>query len=135
MRSERADTPTIAVEVEDRKAKRDEIAAYFKARPNLEIEAADLLEITVNSHQRVSECRRELGMTLQNVRRTRQDDQGVTHRLPGAYRYQPHGEALGRDSGAIVAAGWSTKHGRPFEQPFELISPTGVSPSQRKTSR
>ncbi len=127
--------PSIAVELEDRKAKRDEIAAYFKARPLAEIEPEELLKISVNYHQRISECRRELGMTLQNVRRTRLDDAGTVHRLPGAYRYQPHGEALGRSADEVIAAGWSTKHGRPFEQPFELKPPTWVSPSQRKASR
>lgn len=112
--------PTIVQELEDRTAKRDEIAAYFKARPLAEVEPSALLDISVNYHQRISECRRELGMTLQNLRRTRTDDAGTVHRLPGAYRWLPDGEPLGRDSGQVVAAGWSTKHGRPFEEPFIL---------------
>ncbi len=112
--------PTVAQELEDRKADRDRIAAYFKARPLAEVEPAELEALTTNYHQRISECRLQLGMTLKNVRRSRTDDDGTIHRLPGAYRYQPHGEALGRDAGSIVAAGWSTPHSRPFEQPFEL---------------
>jgi hypothetical protein len=115
--------PTVATELEDRKAKRAEIAAYFKARPLAEVEPEELLKISVNYHQRISECRRELGMTLQNRRRTRTDDAGAVHRLPGAYRWLPTGEPLGRDSGTVIAAGWSTKHSRPFEEPFTLTAP------------
>lgn len=120
-----ATAASLGTELEDRKAKRDEIAAYFKARPLAEVEPDELLKISVNYHQRISECRRELGMTLKNLRRTRQDDSGTVHRLPGAYRWLPDGEPLGRPADTVVAAGWSTKHGRPFEEPFQLTSPTG----------
>jgi hypothetical protein len=110
--------PTISQELEDRAAKRDEIAAYFKARPLTEVEPAELLNITVNYHQRISECRRELGMTLQNVRRTRQDTDGTVHRLPGAYRWCPYGKPLGRDSGSFVGRSWDATG--PFVEEFRL---------------
>ncbi len=112
--------PTVAQELEDRKADRDRIAAMLKMSPNEDVESDTLRAVTPHYQQRISECRRQLGMVIQNRPRSAQDSSGRVRKQDGAYRWLPDGEPLGRDSGAIVAAGWSTKHGRPFEQPFEL---------------
>jgi hypothetical protein len=113
--------PNIPQEIADRQGHRDILAAWFKLHP-LEDIGPDELERLVgrNYQQRISDCRLELGMTLQNRPRTVQDGAGKVKRLSGAYRYLPMGEPLGRDSGQVVAAGWPGKHGRPFEEEFRL---------------
>ncbi len=127
--------PSVVTEIEDRKAKRDEIAAYFKAREWQEVSAEELRAITPHYQQRISNCRMDLDMTIVNVRKSYEDALGETHRLDGSYVYRPTGPAQGRDAGSFVAPSWPSAHPVPFEQPFELRPPTGVSPSQRKASR
>lgn len=111
----------IQSEIETRKAHRDIIAALFKSRPLAEIEPAELRTITTHYQQRISECRRELGMVITNVARTGLDASGRAKKLDGAYRYQPHGDALGRDaSQPTKVIEWPTTHGRPFQEDFRL---------------
>lgn len=115
--------PAISVNQEkaDRLFQRDQIAALFKARPLAEIEPVELKAITPHYQQRISECRRDLGMTVENVRRSYQDGVGRVKRLDGAYRYQPHGEALGDDpSVQMRPVEWPTEHGRPMQETFVL---------------
>lgn len=107
-------------EIDDRTAHRDAIATLFKESPLEDIEPADLKKITPHYQQRISECRRQLGMTIQNRPRSRQEADGRVRKQDGAYRYLPDGEPLGRDAGAYVAAEWPMAHGRPFEEPFAL---------------
>lgn len=111
----------IQSEIETRKAHRDIIAALFKSRPLVEIEPAELRTITPHYQQRISECRREFGMVIKNVARTGQDASGRAKKLDWAYRYQPHGDALGRDaSQPTTVIEWPTTHGRPFQEDFRL---------------
>lgn len=112
-----SDLPT---ELDDRKAHRDAIAALLKASPLQDIEPDTLKAITPHYQQRISECRRKLGMTIENVRRTRQDADGRVRRQDGAYMYRPTGPALGRDAGTLAPAEWPTVHGRPFQEEYEL---------------
>ncbi len=127
--------PSIAQELEDRSAQCDKLEALFKSRPYEEISPAELSQITTHYQQRISNCRTKRGMTIQNVPRTRTDASGTVHKADGWYLYRPDGKPLGRSADEVIAAGWSTKHGRPFEEEFRLTPATGVSPSQRKTSR
>lgn len=112
--------PTIAQECEDRTAQCEKIAALFKSRPYEEISPEELRVITPHYQQRISNCRSKMGMTIQNIPKSRQDAAGVVHKADGWYRWLPDGPPLGRAADTVIAAGWSTKHGRPFEQPFEL---------------
>lgn len=115
-----ADPPT-ADELTSQRGNRDTLAAYFKLHPLEDIEAATLKALVGDNYQqRVSDCRRDFGMCLQNVPRTVQDGVGGVKRLAGAYRWYPHGKPLGRTADTVIAAGWSSKHGRPFEEPFSL---------------
>ena len=109
----------IANEVEDREAHMLAIATLFKAAPLLDIEPDILRNITPHYQQRISECRRKLKMTIQNVPRYRTDADGTKHKQDGAYRYLTH-EPIGRDSGTQVPAEWPTEHPAPFEPPFTL---------------
>lgn len=112
----------ITTELQDRELHREKIAALFRLHPLEDISADTLKSITPHYQQRISECRRKLEMTIRNVPVTvRIEPGGRLKRLDGSYRFEPF-ERLGRDAnaGQVVAAGWSTKHGRPFEQPFEL---------------
>lgn len=112
--------PSVSHEKADRLFQRDQIAALFKQHPLEDIEPAILRAITPHYQQRISECRRDLGMTLQNRPRTCQDVAGRVKRLDGAYRYLPDGPLLGRDAGTLMAEGWPTAHGRPFREEFRL---------------
>ena len=111
---------SVSQEKADRQFQRDKIAALFRLHPLEDIEPEILKSITPHYQQRISECRRELGMWLENRSRWAQDRSGTKHRLDGAYCWYPDGKPLGRDAGQVVAAGWSTKHGRPFEADFKL---------------
>ncbi len=106
-------------EIQDRQAHRDAIAALFQAHPLEEIEPETLKAITPHYQQRISECRRQLKMTIRNVPRSLTDADGRKRKRDGAYRYEQH-ERLGRDSGTIVSAGWSGKHQSPFTEEFRL---------------
>jgi len=111
-------------EIEDRAAQRDKIAALFRLHPLEDISAETLREITPHYQQRISELRRkrgaEPGMRLENRPQWVEDaPTGRKKRLDGSYRYLPF-EPLGRPADSVIAAGWSTKHGRPFEEPFLL---------------
>jgi len=113
--------PTVAEEREARKAHRDAIAAILKASPLEDVEPDVLRAITPHYQQRISECRRQLGMTIQNRPRSRQDATGRKVKQDGAYRWLPAGEPLGADASVTDRAReWPTVHGRPFEQPFAL---------------
>ncbi len=103
----------------DRQAHRDAIATLFKAAPLKEIEPETLKAITPHYQQRISECRRDLGMIIRNVPRSLTDAGGRKRKRDGAYRFEPF-ERLGRDAGTIVAAGWSGKHQAPFQEVFRL---------------
>lgn len=72
-------------ELVDRQAQRDTLAALFRRRPLEPITPAELRAITPHYQQRISECRRQLGMTLKNVQQWRTDDDGVKHRIDGSY--------------------------------------------------
>ena len=115
--------PTVAQEKADRLAQRDTIAALFRLSPLQDIEPETLRKVTANYHQRVSECRTELGMYLQNQRRSRQDADGTVHRLPGAYKFFPEGKPLGRDAGTLVGQIWPSEHPAPCEPEFRLTAP------------
>ena len=115
-----SDPPTVAQEKADRLAQRDKIAALFRLSPLQDIEPETLRLVTPHYQQRISEIRRQLGMRLVNVPRSREDGAtGTIRRQDGAYRFEPH-ESLDRDAGAVVAQGWSTKHGKPFQEEFRL---------------
>ncbi len=114
--------PALVTELEDRKAKRDEIAAYFKAREWQEITAEELRAITPHYQQRISQCRSQLEMTIVNVRKSYEDALGAMHRLDGSYVFRPTGPAQGRDAGTFVAPSWASAHPASFEPPFELKS-------------
>ncbi len=91
------DPPTVAEEKAQRKAHRDQIADIFKRRPLEELSGPDFEHVTANYHQRISNCRTELGMniTYQKAWITRQD--GSKQRIEGSWRYQPY-ESLGPSS-------------------------------------
>jgi hypothetical protein len=60
------------------------------------------------------------GMRIENRPQWVEDaTTGRKKRLDGSYRYLPF-EPLGRPADSVIAAGWSTKHGRPFEEVFQL---------------
>ncbi len=130
--------PTVAQEKASRQANRDTLAAWFQAHPLTEI-SPDELERMVgrNYQQRISDCRTELGMALQNCPKYRYngDDQvsehverradGSADRLAGWYLHRPKGqEALGRDCGALTGhPGWPSEHPAPFQPVFCLTPP------------
>jgi hypothetical protein len=107
-------------EIQDRQAQCEKLAALFNARPYEEISPEELRGITPHYQQRISDLRRTRKMTIQNVPKTFEDASGAVHKADGWYLYRPLGEPLGRAADTVIAAGWSTKHSRPFEQPFEL---------------
>jgi hypothetical protein len=119
-----ADTPTVGEQLSARAAHRDILAAWFRAHPLVDI-LPDELETLVgrNYQQRISDCRTELAMTVENVPRTLMLASGKVKRLSGAYRYRPDGEALGRDAGTRAPATWPGTHPAPFTPPFELTAP------------
>ena len=110
--------PNVSQEKADREMQRQQIAELLTTHPLLEIEPETLRKITPHYQQRISECRRS-GMRIENVPRFLALENGRLKRLDGAYRFVPY-EPLGRDAGTFQAAGWSTKHGRPFEAGFKL---------------
>ncbi len=89
--------PSVQEEKAQRQAHRDQISAIFKARPLEEITSDELRKVTPNFQQRVSQCRRELGMNIQNLRRWVTLEDGSKKRLEGDYRFQPY-ESLGPSS-------------------------------------
>ncbi len=115
---------TVAEAVSSRAAHRDILAAWFRSHP-LAVILPDELEALVgrNYQQRISDCRTELAMTIENVPRSLTLASGKVKRLSGAYRYRPDGEALGRDSGTLAPASWPGTHPAPFQPPFELTAP------------
>lgn len=92
-----SDPSTIAEEKAQRQAHRDQIAAIFKRRPLEDITSDELRTITPNFQQRVSQCRRELGMNIENLRQWMVLADGSKKRLEGNYRYQPY-QSLGPSS-------------------------------------
>ena len=112
---------SVSQEKADRQANRDTLAQWFKAHPLEDISPAALERMVGrNYQQRISDCRLDLNMNVQNVPKYRYGPDGAPlKRLTGWYRYEPH-TRLGRDAGTFQAAGWSTKHGRPFEADFKL---------------
>ena len=105
-------------ELSDRAQHKAKILALCQARPMVEIEPDELRTITPHYQQRISELRRD-GWYIENVPRTLTLANGQTKKRDGAYRYLPY-EPLGRSADTIVAQGWSSKHGRPFEESFRL---------------
>lgn len=106
-------------EIRSQQGNRDTLAAYFKLHPLEDIEAATLKDLVGDNYQqRISECRRELGMYLQNLPRIGEDGSGAPKRLAGAYRWYPDGKSLGRDAGTVVAQGWGQDG--PFTEEFRL---------------
>ena len=115
--------PNVTQEKADRQFQRDKIAALFRLHPLEDIEPEVLKAITPHYQQRISECRRQLGMTIQNRPRSRQDATGRKVKQDGAYRWLPAGDPLGADSSVPDRAReWPTVHGRPFEEPFRLTA-------------
>lgn len=110
--------PTVAEERTDRQAQRDRLASWFRARP-LEEVTPDQLRDLIGPHyqQRISECRRELGMEIKNLPQWRTDTDGRKHRMDGHYRYEPF-VRLGRDAGDFVDQPWDASG--PFVEPFRL---------------
>jgi hypothetical protein len=82
--------PTVAEEKAQRQAHRDQIAAMFKRRPLEELTSDELRMVTPNFQQRISECRRELGMRIVNVRQWLVLEDGSKKRLEGHYRYETY---------------------------------------------
>lgn len=116
------DPPTVAQEKASRLANRDTLAAWFRKNPLREI-SPDELEAMVgrNYQQRISDCRTELHMNLENVPRTAADAAGRVKRLSGAYVWRPEGqERLGADAGGFRAPGWPSEHPAPFQEEFRL---------------
>lgn len=113
-------------EITDQQGNRDTLAAYFKLHPLEDIEA-DTLKTLIgdNYQQRVSDCRRDLGLYIENLPRwAAQDGSGRKKRLAGGYRFYPDGKPLGNDSGVPGRAQeWATEHGRPFQPEFRLTPP------------
>lgn len=111
----------VVSEISDQQGNRDTLAAWFKAHPYVEISADDLeAMIGRNFQQRISECRRDLKMTVQNVPKWGEDNSGRRKRLTGGYLYRPDGAPLGRSAETQVEAEWPTVHGRPFAEEFRL---------------
>lgn len=79
------------------------VAEYFKARPGEWIDARDLE--TVGGRQawrtRVSNCRRQLGMVIDNRQTTRRLADGTPYTV-SEYRYLPY-QPLGRDPSTPIA--------------------------------
>ncbi len=112
------DEPSIADEKAARLAQRDMIAALFRSHPLQEIDNAILKAITPHYQQRISECRRQLGMTIQNIRVSVAQADGTLKRLDGNYRLltqAPHG----RDAGTFTSREWTHVEG-PFTEPWTL---------------
>jgi hypothetical protein len=87
----------LSTELDTRKGQRDKLAAWFTARPWQEVTSDDLERlIGHNFMQRLSECRTELGMTIENLPQWLQDGSGrKIQRLAGHYVYRPQ-SAQGR---------------------------------------
>jgi hypothetical protein len=85
----------IADEKQTHRGHRDLLAAYFQARPGVVV-SHQALEALVgrNYQQRISDARRDLGMHIENVKRT--DECGKL--LTGDYRYVPATETVSLDS-------------------------------------
>lgn len=85
-------------ELERRASNRDRVAAYFRAHPLVWIPWHEFARIGGGAawRTRISECRTDLGMTIEN--RLSSAEFGVQ----SVYRYVPH-VPLGRDAGEPVA--------------------------------
>jgi hypothetical protein len=81
--------PRQVTEFEDRQAKRDRVAAYFKSHPNVWIGRETLIEHGSGSapQTRVSECKLELKMRIESRPTTFRGSDGKTHRGFQEYRY------------------------------------------------
>lgn len=109
--------PLIADEKAAHQAQRETIAALFHSRPLEEIDNAELKKITPHYQQRISECRRQLGMNIKNIRVSILQADGTLKRLDGNYRYETFNR-LGRDAGALAPRTWTTDG--PFTEEFRL---------------
>ncbi len=89
--------PTVAEERAQRQANRDKMAAYLKARPNEELTAGELERVVENYQQRISDCRRQLGMNIPYKMQWIERQDGSKQRITGVWRYQPY-ESLGPSS-------------------------------------
>lgn len=107
------DAPSVAAEIQTRTAQRDRLAAFFRDHPMEVLFASDLEPVVgPNYRSRISDCRDELHMEIENVpqyrewTRERRNRHGRVRivlqrqRLVGGYRYIPRPSApLGRDAG------------------------------------
>ena len=109
--------PSVSDEKAARKFQRDTIAALFTSRPLEEIDNSELRKITPHYQQRISECRQQLGMHIQNIRVSVVQADGTLKRLDGNYRFTPY-VPLGRSSDTFTPRTWTTDG--PFTEPFTL---------------
>lgn len=92
-----------------RQAQRDALAAYFRSRPDQVLTHEELKALVgENLRSRISDCRDDLGMVIENVPVFKAD--GKT-RGYGSYRFRP--ESLGREADTFVAG--NPDHGTLFD--------------------
>ncbi len=74
-----------------RQSNRDDVAEYFKARPTEWVLASELAEVggALAWRTRVSDCRRQLGMCIEN-KLEHVDEPGGSFYVLSSYRYLPH---------------------------------------------
>lgn len=94
--------PTVGDEKSQRQAHRDILAAWFQSHPLEEIAPADLEALVGrNYQQRISDCRLELKLRIENVPRWLERADGRKRKVSGSYRFLPY-EPLGRDAGTYT---------------------------------
>ncbi len=81
---------SVSLEHERRQSNRDAVANYFKERPGEWIDAADLMKLgsIYAWRTRVSNCRVELGMNIEN--KQERDTIGGAVTIRSLYRYLPY---------------------------------------------
>lgn len=78
---------------------RDEVAAHFRTRPGQWIDGFELARIggAYAWRTRVSECRVQLGMTIENRQRT------VNRRTVSEYRFVPQSPAISAETEGLTS--------------------------------
>lgn len=74
---------------------RDQVAAYFEARPGVWIDGRTLMQVggAYASRTRISECRRDLGMQIDNRQRRIPQADGSRY-IISEYRWVPKADAF-----------------------------------------
>jgi hypothetical protein len=94
---------TLAADLSVRQAQRDQLEAWLKARPMRTVYPDELRAVVgPNYRSRISDCRKQLGMVIQNVPQFFTNEHGEKQRGEGAYVFVPRPkEPLGPDAGSI----------------------------------